>query len=244
MTTSFGTVTREYEIGGVRLLVRDFEFSGAVEHIVGELRSDQYGLGGIPFREGDVVLDVGGHVGLFSMYLARLHPEVVIYAYEPVPDNYRHLLWNLEANGITSVRAFNRAVSGDGKPLRLTVHFGLNSAGATAHGGDDDLPGSSRFEVESVTLDGIFREHGIDRCRLLKIDCEGAEYEILFGSGCLHRVDHLSGEFHLNAYLASRGYSPERLYRHCARFIRPEHIRYTVWNEPFTQPREPAPAGR
>lgn len=51
----------------------------------------------------------------------------------------------------------------------------------------------------------------IDRCRLLKINCEGAEYEILHNTHVLDRVDYLSSEFHINQRLEQDGYSIESL---------------------------------
>jgi hypothetical protein len=70
-------------------------------------------------------------------------------------------------------------------------------------------------DVASVTLDEVFAVHGIERCRLLKIDCEGMEYEILPGAGVLDKVEYLAGEFHASAYLQSLGWCPERL-RDCS----------------------------
>jgi hypothetical protein len=70
-----------------------------------------------------------------------------------------------------------------------------------------------------VTLDDIFAEHGLERCKLLKIDCEGSEHEILLSTGVLPRVEHLAGEFHINGRLRAQGHSIERLRAHCARFV-------------------------
>ena len=81
------------------------------------------------------------------------------------------------------------------------------------------------------------------RCRLLKIDCEGAEYEILKGARCLQRVDHLGIEIHHNQYLASQEHTLEGLLRDLSQSIPPERIAYTT--TPMFDPnrRQPQPSG-
>ncbi len=66
------------------------------------------------------------------------------------------------------------------------------------------------------------------RCALLKIDCEGGEYEILLAAHCLQAVDYLSGEFHVNSRLRAQGHTPDALARHCEQFIAREHMRYVT----------------
>jgi hypothetical protein len=56
-------------------------------------------------------------------------------------------------------------------------------------------------------------------CRLLKVDCEGAEHEILSTSQVLGRVEWFAGEFHINSRLAANGYSNQALFEFVARFI-------------------------
>ncbi len=52
--------------------------------------------------------------------------------------------------------------------------------------------------VQATTLDAVFRVHDIERCDLLKIDCEGAEFDILFHacSDTLHRINRICLEYH------------------------------------------------
>jgi hypothetical protein len=71
-------------------------------------------------------------------------------------------------------------------------------------------------DLASMTLDEVFWLHEIGRCKLLKIDCEGMEYEILFGTRVLDKVEYLAGEFHASASLQNLGLYPERLHAHCS----------------------------
>jgi len=55
-----------------------------------------YERNGITVREGDCVLDVGAHVGLYSLYLSQRYRDLELYAIEPVPAHYTALLGNAE----------------------------------------------------------------------------------------------------------------------------------------------------
>ena len=237
------TVRTRYTIDGMNLIVADFQSSVGVDEegdlfnvecstsvasdvVVKELVSDTYRLNEIGFAPGDVVLDLGGHVGIVSIYLAKKYPFLKIYAYEPSPDNYRHFLENLAANDISNVEVCNQAVTADGRTLNMIAYYECNSGGATGQLREMKLPHRVNFEVQSTTLDTIFRERGLDSCKLLKIDVEGSEYEILMNARCLNRVEFLAGEFHENDYLLEKGYSIAALSEHLTRFIPRDNIRY------------------
>ena len=221
------SVLRRINVKGVALKVYDYRSSSATQVVKNELETDCYGVERIRFAPGDVVIDVGGHVGIFSNYLAKRYPFLHIYAFEPLPQNYEHFRRNLAANGIANVEVFNRAITGDGRPVEMIVHHS-NTGGATAQLKDMRLPEHANYVAQSVTLDDVFDTHRIERCKLLKIDCEGSEHEILLNAKCLDRVEYLSGEFHINAHLQGQGYSIEGLAAHCRKYVSPDRIFYTA----------------
>jgi FkbM family methyltransferase len=183
------------QVRSIPLLAYDERDSWAVDLIVKEFAHDIYGLDAIDFRPGDVVIDIGAHVGLVSLYLAKRHPDVRIHAFEPHPLNYENCVDNLRLNDVSNVRPYRRAVTGDGRALTLRS-LSRNTGGASAA---FEMTGSvASGPVESMTLDDIFDQLLAlgQRCRLLKIDCEGLEYEILPHARALDRVDYLVGEFH------------------------------------------------
>ena len=220
---------QEFDIFGTHLVLDDVRGYPMRSVVVGELLADVYGIESIPFAPGDVVIDVGGNLGAVSVYIAKKHPGVRVYLYEPVPESHRLCLRNIEANGVSGITAIQKAVTADGRPLTLAARRDF-LGGASAHYTNERVagPGHVTYTVDSVTLDQVFAEHGIERCRLLKIDCEGSEHEILRAATGLSRVQHLSGEFHINARLTAQGHSLEGLREHCARFVRPENIRVTT----------------
>lgn len=227
-------VTRLFEISGICITAGDLQSSMAMESIADELARDEYGLGRIPFTYGDVVVDIGAHVGLTSIYLAKRFPFISILSFEPTPSNFANLKRNLALNGVGNVSAHNLAVTADGRELTLAMHP-LNTGGASGfdsstRGGalaPDPARGQlghSIFNTRSTTLDDIFRDHGLETVRLLKIDCEGAEHEVLRTTTVLARVEYLSGEFHRNQRLEAQGHRVEELLAFVQQTIKPDKI--------------------
>lgn len=60
----------------------------------------------IELKPGDIVLDVGSNIGLFSLYLSNKFPDLTIYAFEPVPQNFEVLSANLKNFG-DNIKALN-----------------------------------------------------------------------------------------------------------------------------------------
>lgn len=221
------TARKKYSINGVELSIIDYATSVAAEAITSELSNNIYPLDQIAFEPGDTVLDLGGHVGIVSIYLAKKYPFIQIYSYEPTPANYEHFLLNLEANEVQNVEVSNKAVTQDGRSLNMIARFEINSGGATSNLRDMSLPNHSYFKAESTTLDAIFTDRDIRRCKLLKIDIEGSEHEVLLNSSCLSKVEYLIGEFHINDNLEQKGYSIGSLHEHLKRFIPEDKITFT-----------------
>lgn len=160
------------------------------EQVVHEIENN-YKLDDIPFRKGDFVLDIGAHVGLVSIYLAKKHPGITIHAYEPVPENFALLKHHVRLNNTPNVRPHKLAVTADGRNQEMVR--GAHSGGATAFHEHEREP----FIVRSTTVPKILKRYGIKNIRLLKLDCEGAEHEILaHANGWLKHVKHIRGELH------------------------------------------------
>lgn len=161
------------------------------------MQNDYYLTQTAVFREGDTVIDIGAHVGMVSIYLAKKFPFIKVYAIEPDPLNYGCLKRNIELNRVTNVTAFHKAVSEDGRE-RILYTNAWKSGWATI---DARMASShhvlNTMQVETVTLEQLFQECQISHCRLLKITALGAIQETLKGftrSGC---VDLLCGEVDL-----------------------------------------------
>lgn len=150
---------------------------------------------GFEVRPGDVVVDVGANIGVFAAYAATAAPDVRVYAYEPFPGNVEWLERNVRESGLENVRVKAEAVAG----ARGERALHLSPSGWIFHSlVRDEASGGEDIKVSCVTLDDVFESNGIERCDLLKLDCEGSEYEILqrCTPQALGRVRRIVGEYH------------------------------------------------
>jgi len=186
--------------------------STAVQGIASGELSYTYTLRGLEVEKGDVMIDVGGHCGVVSIFYAKFFPELKIYAYEPVLSNYEALLKNIEANKVTNIEAFNLAITADGRDVELCQPRG-NSGGAniTDFLAAEESEYITLCSAKSITLDEVFEQNNIEKCKIIKMDCECAEHEILKSYSFKHEIENFLGEFHMNGGLKRKGYSIEAL---------------------------------
>jgi FkbM family methyltransferase len=142
------------------------------------------GLGGGTFN----VLDIGGHVGTFSCQLASQYPKASVWVYEPSAKSAGFLRHNVETNDFSARIHVTQAAVSRSEGVAI---FDDNDAGSGHNGlvagkrrliDEDHNHGSGRLvEVATVGLDDAIARAGgtID---LIKVDTEGAEYEMIYGS--------------------------------------------------------------
>jgi FkbM family methyltransferase len=130
-------------------------------------------------RPGDVALDVGANVGLFTLLAAdAVGSTGEVHAFEPVPATFAELNENVRINGFEQVRLTRAAVGA--APGETTLGLGEHPEG----GSGGYMTGGTGAPVEApvVTLDGYVAQHLPDApIRLLKVDVEGAEPDVLLG---------------------------------------------------------------
>jgi FkbM family methyltransferase len=166
-----------------------------------EIWVDQvYSPPGYEIQRGDTVIDVGANIGAFAMFAATRAPDVKVYSFEPFPSNVAQLRKNVEDSGLSNVQVFQQAVAGASGQRPLFVEPGNCMFHSLFC--DSAMDGSKRRPemVECTTLDEIFTAHRIECCQMLKLDCEGAELEILENCSpeTLKRVRKIVGECHRN----------------------------------------------
>jgi FkbM family methyltransferase len=133
-------------------------------------------------RPGDVVLDVGANVGFFTLIAARLvGSEGRVYAFEPLPSNVETLRRNVELNALANVEIIEAAVGAVEGRARLALGRSSLDGRLIA----DDQSAEESVEVRVVSLDGVGLR---DPARVVKIDVEGAEWDVLKGMKDLLRT--------------------------------------------------------
>jgi FkbM family methyltransferase len=145
------------------------------------------------------VVDIGAGIGEFTVLAARLCPAGQVYAFEPLARSFELLKENLAINGITNVQALNLAVSSESRMLSR-VEARMDSV-STRYSGNSDGDGGDKARTESVQalpLEAIVERLPGHWCDLLKVDCEGCEYDLLLGShrDVLNRIGRISMEYH------------------------------------------------
>ncbi|MFQ5655201.1 MAG: FkbM family methyltransferase [Planctomycetota bacterium] len=154
---------------------------------------EEYRLDLLPSRPLGVVVDVGANVGLFS---ARIAPRARrILAVEPISENFRRLERNTRE--LPHVERIRAAVAGKTGPIRLLKAVGGSGSGRHSLY-SSGVTGKDTEEVPAYSLEDLLLRHGVEACDLLKLDCEGAEYEILLEApeSTLSSIERIHMEYH------------------------------------------------
>lgn len=132
------------------------------------------------------VIDAGANIGGFSLAALAYHAREVI-AIEPSPPN----LAVLQANLAGRARVLTTALTGDGRPVKLS-----GEGGGTRIDAEQGV-----VEVESVTLRSLLEP--LNKVAFLKMDIEGGEYEVILSTphAELAKVDRIAMEWHSSAMM-------------------------------------------
>lgn len=128
-------------------------------------------------KPGDFFVDVGTHIGIYSLLAARLGAQVL--SFEPDPYTYSLFQQNIDANHVSDrvkpVNALVSDTSGKGK-LYIESHDRLTSTSVATLSRNWEA-----VECDMYSLDDYFATHGISHVDCLKVDVEGAETQVLNG---------------------------------------------------------------
>lgn len=149
---------------------------------VHEPAATNYLLNHLELEPGDVIFDIGGNIGWFSLILNRIASEtnVDIFSFEPDPTNFALLEENIRLNKAACVSPVQAAVAQESG--KMTLHlFGKSNRGRHSllaiHEGET-------IEIDTVTLDEFWQERALgDRApKFIKMDIEGFELMALKGA--------------------------------------------------------------
>ncbi len=188
LLVAVGQPLRTIHADGLSFRVRR---GAADEHFVRGVVEGFYAPPGYEVGPEDVVLDVGGNIGAYAVWAAKRATRGRVVTLEPAAENFALLDENIRRNGLTNVTAIQAALAD--RSGTITLHLAARSSGD--HSIDPALIGSSRGTetVEAVTLAELLDRCRIDRCDLIKFNCEGGEVPVVLGldaatASRLHRV--------------------------------------------------------
>ncbi len=176
--------------------------------------------------QGDTVIEAGANIGAHTVVFSRAAGESGhIYAFEPQRLVFQTLCANVAINSLTNVYCYQAALGSTPATIRVPA---MDPREPRNFGGVEILKESARTEpVQIVRIDDL----GLKSCRLIKVDVEGMEQQVLQGAADLVKRckpflyvenDRREKSIPLIQYIDSLGYE---LYWHMPNLFNPENFR-------------------
>ncbi len=156
----------------------------------------EYEQASLSLADGWTIVDIGAGLGDFAISVARRFPRSRVYAYEPLPNSFALLQENMKLNAVGNISAFPISVNGHEGMVAMRAPSSEPAHSLTVPAGTP--PDSRSMRVRTISLDQAIERLGPGQCDYLKLDCEGAEYEILFHAhpATLQKIQRLCLEYH------------------------------------------------
>jgi FkbM family methyltransferase len=176
------------------------------------------------------IIDIGANAGYFNIMLFSRISNAQVFAYEPIPSNYELFKKNISLNpGLANqIHLFNKAVTGtptDFVELYMEAESD-NSVIASIYADFDDQ-NKHTIKVPAISIEQIINENKLGQIDLIKVDCEGSEYPILYAmpEPFWPKIKMLTIEVHnldeekrnvkyLQAFLESKSFKVETAFAH------------------------------
>jgi FkbM family methyltransferase len=207
-----------------KLLRVEADYSSPLYETIAELVDyDAYHLKDLDWASAGqgAVFDIGGNIGVFSL-LASCLTQGQVFCVEPAPANGQAILHNAALNQMTRIELLPCAVAGREGEMWFQPHPTISVAGRL-HTGEPTDPRTA-IRVQTLTLDQLLQKSSDGRAFLVKIDCEGGEYDIMekLTPETAARIQHLTFEVH----------DQDRLHNVAAIRTRLEQLGYRVQHKP------------
>jgi len=128
-------------------------------------------------KRAKIIVDVGAHIGLFSLYCRVLNQKTKIFALEPEPENYKILKQNIKQNKIAGVVLSQMALAGKSGSRELIIAEDNHNHYLSPL--DKESTDEEVILIKAASLNDYCRLNKIEKIDLLKMDIEGGEYEVV-----------------------------------------------------------------
>ncbi|MBL7794267.1 MAG: FkbM family methyltransferase [Saprospiraceae bacterium] len=182
-----------YDLPDARFYYRPFSYD---RFMIDEVwLHDEYGLDNCALMSNACIIDIGAHIGAFSIRASKLFPDNFIWAFEPAMDNFNLLENNLKLNNCTNIQIYQNAIADKEEKTNLFInenHTGGHSLIS------DFFDEKHIIEIDTISMNTFVTEKAVDFIGYLKIDCEGSEYQILDSLSLTvwKKIHYLGVEFH------------------------------------------------
>lgn len=170
-----------------------------------------------------VIIDIGANAGFFDiLFLSKIN-RAKIYAYEPIPRNIQQIKKLTSANPViqNNIIIHEAAVTGTKQGIiDLYIESEADNSVIASVFSDFNSSNSQKISVKSITLTEIFHQNNLTHVDIMKVDCEGSEYDILYNTdpALIRRAKLILLEVHdmddnkknlttMNNFLISIGYT-------------------------------------
>jgi len=131
-------------------------------------------------KEGDVFFDIGSNIGIMSLFASQLvGKQGKIFAFEPDPDTFAILQDNLNLNENDRVQPQNLALGDSNGTASLFQNISVNRGASSLISSQEN---SNIVTVNTERPDDFILRNELGNIKLLKIDVEGWEFEVLKGA--------------------------------------------------------------
>ncbi len=136
------------------------------------------------FKDGEIFCDVGANIGIYTLYVASLYPNSLIYAIEPDRRNYIRLLENITLNHYMNCVCFNLGLSNESDMVDFYVpKIEIGASGGQLRNPIDEtgkqFKETEKYLVPVMDFGSFIRGFGLEFPEYVKIDVDGQETDII-----------------------------------------------------------------